>query len=213
MKNLFIYIPSHYILFIKTSSCIWDHEKIMEPLQDWGQKEVEFMPRHRGGTAQFIVPGIIVLAVIIGSVIILSGTPPQVVWEGAPEGARAALPAAVVESILPQGEGTVSPPAGARVLEGGKYVTYVYFTGHAFVPAEVTIAAGEGVRFVDVSNLSMRVGSRPESLSSVPYSALAEAKAQGKGSSFVITLGESGVWSYENLTSKDPRVFGTVYVR
>ncbi len=106
-----------------------------------------------------------------------------------------------------------SPAAGARIVENGKYVTYVYFTGHVFVPDTVTVNSGERVHFVNTSTLTMRVGSRPENLSTVAYSAITQPYAQGKGSTFDIVLSQSGVWSFENLSSTNPRVLGTVYVR
>lgn len=107
-----------------------------------------------------------------------------------------------------------SPRPGTRVYESGKYVTYVYFTGTAFSPASITVNAGEVVRFVNVaSTAQMRVGSRPENVSSTQYSTLTEAKASDKNGKFDIALSAPGIWSYENLATVQPRVLGVVYVK
>ncbi|MES2014337.1 MAG: hypothetical protein V4437_00790 [Patescibacteria group bacterium] len=154
-----------------------------------------------------------IILVIIGALLImwLPGRSPNLVW-------RNILEVIEQKSVTePQttrlSSKAFSPVAGAHLLESGKYVNYVYYTGRAFVPDLLVINRGEKVRFINATNLTMRVGSRPESVSSSYYAEITEPKAEGKGSVFDTALSEPGVWSYENLSSKEPRVFGAVYVR
>ena len=57
---------------------------------------------------------------------------------------------------------------GTRVVENGIPVTVVYLTNNGFSPQEVTITSGEEVRFINLTNASMRVGSRSELSSQFP---------------------------------------------
>ncbi len=174
-------------------------------------KEFEVSPERPRSSVKWIMIGVIVLIVVCGGIVAFSGNSPSLVWGGILRVVTNSTPAES-KTVVPSAD-SFSPRAGMRTLEGGTYVTYVYFTGNAFVPSEVTINAGEKVRFVDVTNLTMRVGSRPESLSSNYYSTLTEAYAKGKGSTYDALLSQSGIWSYENLSSSKPRVLGVVYVR
>lgn len=112
------------------------------------------------------------------------------------------------------GSAASGSPAPERIFENGYYVTIVYYDGKHFIPDEVTVDAGEAIRFVNTSNLAMRVGSRVENLSSVEYSAIAQPTAGGTGAEFELRLSKPGIWSYENLASRnDLQALGVVYVR
>lgn len=174
------------------------------------QKELEVSPQRSGTSVRWIMLGVIALVVVCGFVVALSGSSPSLVWEGIFNSSTNSSSAN--KTPAPSAD-SFSPAAGARVYQGGKYVTYVYFTGSEFLPDHVTINSGEGVKFVDVSNLSMRVGSQPENLSSTFYAELSDSKTESEGKSFSIILSQPGIWSYENLSSSEPLVLGVVYVR
>lgn len=153
----------------------------------------------------FIIIAVILLAILV---IAFPGQLPSLVWQ---QGATTTTDTETQNGT--PAASSFNPAAGARVLEDGKYVTYIYFTGKAFVPQTVVISSGEKVRFVDASSLTMRVGSQTANLSSSYYSSLNEANPKGKGSTYEITLSQPGVWSYQNLPSSQPLITGTVYVR
>ena len=105
-----------------------------------------------------------------------------------------------------------SSPGVERIFEEGRYITRVYFNGRMFTPSTLIINSGEGVRFINISNLTMRVGSRLEQLSSTRYSNLTQPFAEGRGATFDVFFPEPGIWSYENLSS-DSNLTGVVFVR
>lgn len=109
--------------------------------------------------------------------------------------------------------GDASSSQPERVYEDGHYITLVYFDGTSFSPETVTVDHGEAVRFINTSNLTMRVGSRTESLSSVKYSDITQTNPVGNGGTYDVVFNESGTWAYENLASINPRILGTVNVR
>lgn len=100
-----------------------------------------------------------------------------------------------------------------RIYEDGRYVTLIYFDGESFSPEAAVVESGEAIRFINTTNLTMRVGSRPENLSSTDYSDVDQPTAKGEGGTFEVTFSKPGIWAYENLTSSSPRVFGTVFIR
>lgn len=131
------------------------------------------------------------------------------------------LPTVMLKHFFSESPTSPSPPVSGvtgnsqsveRVFENGHYVTIVRYDGFQFTPHTVTIANGESVRFVNESNLAMRVGSRPESLSSTYYSSLTQPYAEGSGSTFEVQLQLPGIWSYENLSDESSSP-GVVYVR
>jgi len=115
------------------------------------------------------------------------------------------------EVVAGNGESDGKPQ---RVFEDGVYVTIIRYTGTHFIPDEITIPSGEAVRFVNESDLAMRVGSRLENLSSTQYSSFAQTTSEGKGGEYQVTLTTPGIWSYENLTSRgDLQALGVIYVK
>lgn len=101
---------------------------------------------------------------------------------------------------------------GTRVVENGIPVTVVYLTNNGFSPQEVTITSGEEVRFINLTNASMRVGSRSE-LSSQFYESISQPEPVGIQGVFQFGLSRPGLWSYENATVENARYTGVVYIR
>ncbi len=155
---------------------------------------------------------IVVLIILAGFIIWSPGSPLTLLQNGTAD--QKGNPTSPSQTGTPS-PSSFSPAAGARVFDAkeNSYVTYVYYTGDAFIPDSVTITGNEKVRFVNATNLTMRVGSRAEALSSNQYSSLSQPSVKTKGQTFDMTLGQPGIWSYENLPSTDPRVLGVVYVR
>jgi|GEM_PF-4928979 len=150
-----------------------------------------------------------ILVIVTGALImVLPVESPTLVWQKI-----VVVSDTITKKQLPTVKVVSKPAPGARVFEDGRFVTYVYYNGRAFIPENIVINSGEEVRFVNLANLAMRVASRPENVSSVAYSLLNQPNAEGKGSEFTTIFSEPGVWSYENLTSTNPRILGNVYVR
>jgi plastocyanin len=100
-----------------------------------------------------------------------------------------------------------------RTFEDGHYVTFVYFDGASFSPETVTIDHGESVRFVNLSTLAMRVGTRAEHLSSGSYSGIDQPNAGSEGTTYDVFFSTPGTWAFENLPSSATGIYGTVNVR
>ena len=101
--------------------------------------------------------------------------------------------------------------AGTRVFEKGVYVTLIYLTDQGFVPKNVEIKAGEEIRFVNKTSLTMRVVS-DEKLSNQYYAYFNEPQSVGKGGTYQLSLMQPGLFSYYNLNA-NPRVTGQVFVK
>lgn len=102
-----------------------------------------------------------------------------------------------------------------RIVEDGRTVTIVEYDGFQFVPREVVLKSGEAVRFINTAptGRAMRVGSRPENLSSTYYTSIVQPRAEGSGATFEVIMSRPGIWSYENLASRDGlQALGVVYV-
>ena len=99
-----------------------------------------------------------------------------------------------------------------RALENGKYVTTVSYIGKGFSPEIVSINAGEEVRFVNKSNLSMRIISNV--FNNVPlYPGFDQEKSVGLNGSYPFVFTQKGVWGYHNLDNQDTSIVGIVYVK
>jgi len=110
------------------------------------------------------------------------------------------------------GDSTAPLQGGQRIIENGTAVTIIYLTNLGFSPHEVTINAGEEVRFVNKTDGTMRVGTLAN-LSSTFYSSFVQPDAVGKDGTFQIGLGRQGLWSYGNLDRPESGVTGVVYIR
>lgn len=101
---------------------------------------------------------------------------------------------------------------GKRVIENGVTTTLVYLTSRGFVPEEVTIQAGEEVRFINVTEGAMRVGARSD-LSSPFYASVVQPDVVSYQGVYQVGLSRVGLWSYENLTSSGNRAQGVIFIR
>lgn len=101
---------------------------------------------------------------------------------------------------------------GKRVIENGVTTTWVYLTARGFVPEEVTIQAGEEVRFINVTEGAMRVGARSD-LSSPFYTTVVQPDVVSYQGVYQVGLSRVGLWSYENLTSSGNRAQGVIFIR
>ncbi|MEK7613804.1 MAG: hypothetical protein AAB439_02975 [Patescibacteria group bacterium] len=118
------------------------------------------------------------------------------------------------ESTAPSASVTTPsvPQGGQRIIENGIPVTLIYLTTLGFSPNEVTITAGEEVRFVNKTDGVMRVGTKANASTSY-YSSFAQPNAVGKGGTFQIGLIREGLWTYENLNAPSSGVTGVVYIK
>lgn len=101
----------------------------------------------------------------------------------------------------------------AHTFEDGHYVNFIYFDGTSFSPETLTIDSGESVRFVNLSTLSMRIGTRVESLSSPKYASIEQPHVAAEGETYDVFFTEPGTWAYQNLPSAATGIYGTVNVR
>ncbi len=104
-----------------------------------------------------------------------------------------------------------APSSGTRLYENGVYVNLVRYTGSSFEPRVVAVNRGETVRFVNVSNQTMRIASNVFDKLPV-YRGFDQAKSVGKGGTFELSFTEIGIWGYHNL-SGDQSVVGVVQVK
>jgi plastocyanin len=100
-----------------------------------------------------------------------------------------------------------------RIFDDGHYVHVVRFDGTLFSPDILVINSGDAVRFINGSTMTMRVGSRPESLSSTYYSSISQPAAEGKGATYEYIFTQPGIWSYENIPSTGAPIYGIVFIR
>lgn len=105
-----------------------------------------------------------------------------------------------------------TPQGGQRVIENGVAITLVYLTDKGFSPNEVTVNAGESVRFINKTNGAMRIGT-VDNLSSTFYSGVNQPNVVGKEGTYDIGLVRQGLWTYSNQNVADSGVTGTVFIR
>jgi plastocyanin len=97
-----------------------------------------------------------------------------------------------------------------RVRESGKYVTLVSYDGENFNPQVITIKKGENVRFVNKSNLTMRIVSNV--FDGMPiYRGFNQAQSVGKGGTYELSIPDLGTWGYHNLNG-NPGIIGIINV-
>lgn len=120
---------------------------------------------------------------------------------------------ATPDTVVSGGESAASGiEPGKRVIENGVTTTLVYLTSRGFVPEEVTIQAGEEVRFINVTEGAMRVGARGD-LSSPFYATVVQPDVVSYQGVYQVGLSRVGLWSYENLTSSGNRAQGVIFIR
>lgn len=85
-----------------------------------------------------------------------------------------------------------------RVRENGKYITLISYDGENFNPPIITIKKGESVRFINKSNLTMRIVSNV--FDGMPiYRGFNQAQSVGKGGTYELSIPDVGTWGYHNL--------------
>lgn len=111
---------------------------------------------------------------------------------------------------VPASGNTAPAPAKSRaypglstsgVLPAKNYQYLVVYTSKGFSPATLQIKAGETVRFVNNSTLSLRVAAADTSLNA-PNRELDQVKSVGKGGTYDFTFNAKGVVIYQNLNDK-----------
>lgn len=103
----------------------------------------------------------------------------------------------------------ISQPTKVKV--GSVWATVVYYTKSGFSPKTITIKKGDLVRFVNHSNLSMRIVSNTYQNAPL-YPGLDELKSVGYGKTFDFLFDRTGTWGYHNLNG-DILVSGYVIVQ
>lgn len=106
---------------------------------------------------------------------------------------------------------TTAAASPSKVRVGSSWATLVYYTKDGFFPKTVTIQKGELVRFVNHSNLSMRIVSNTYQNAPL-YPSLDELKSVGYGKTFDFLFDKAGTWGYHNLNG-NALVSGDVIVR
>lgn len=101
-------------------------------------------------------------------------------------------------------------PVGKRLFENGVFVTVIELGSEGFVPKLLEIKAGEEIRFVNRTNLTMHIIA-DEKTSSVTYRYFNQPNTVGKGGTYQIALTEPGVLFYYTLNS-NPRASGVITV-
>lgn len=160
-----------------------------------------------GGRARYAVLASLIALAVLGVWWFLTvGGTPEVLAPGAETASN--------ETEVPDvGDNTVSGiEPGKRVIENGVTTTLVYLTARGFVPEEVTIQAGEEVRFINVTEGAMRIGARSD-LSSPFYATVVQPDVVSYEGVYQVGLSRVGLWSYENLTSSGNRAQGVIFIR
>lgn len=85
----------------------------------------------------------------------------------------------------------------------------VFYTNSGFNPINITVTAGNAVKFVNNSDGALRVISNPQ-YGKTSYSGLDQTKSEPKGSIYIFTFTKVGVWGYENINNKNHTGFITV---
>jgi plastocyanin len=102
----------------------------------------------------------------------------------------------------PQG-GTVKPPAAV-------YDGVVTYTSSGFSPKTIEVKAGTTVRFVNKSNMPMRVVAT-QSSETPGDGGLNQQKSVSNGGTYDFHFSKTGTWLYQNLN--DPSKVGAVVVK
>jgi len=114
------------------------------------------------------------------------------------------------KSSTPKAVSGTASQAGKRLYENGVYVTVIEHGTYGFTPASLEIKAGEEIRFVNVTNLTMHIIA-DEKNSSVAYRDFNQPNTLGKGGAYQIALTQPGIFFYYDLNS-NPRASGIITV-
>ncbi len=106
---------------------------------------------------------------------------------------------------------TVKKPAVKKATTGiakpESYDALVIYTSNGFSPSTLEIAAGQTIRFLNISQESMRV----VSLSSPNVDEYDQSKTSKAGEFYEFTVNKKGIWKYKNYT--EPEKMGTIIVK
>ena len=94
--------------------------------------------------------------------------------------------------------GVSHTPAVHTVKEGNHYVTVISYNGSTFSPRVLVINRGENVRFVNTSNLTMRIEADRSASSTLP-DRYQEAQSVGKNGTYELSFPNPGVWVVDNI--------------
>lgn len=106
---------------------------------------------------------------------------------------------------------TDAPTGPKRTFENGVYVTTIYYTRNGFDPSKLELKAGEEVRFVNSTTLTMRIVA-DDTLSNQYYASFNQPQSVGRGGSYQLALPQPGILTYYNLNS-NPRQGGQIFVK
>ncbi len=98
-----------------------------------------------------------------------------------------------------------------RVFENGRWVTVITYSRSGFDPSVVNINAGEEIRFINTTTLTMRVvfinpGEQGNLLG------ISQDSSVGQNGTYQVPLIDPGVWNFYNLNG-DPSIFGVLNVK
>ncbi|MBI3573545.1 hypothetical protein HY090_00655 [Candidatus Kaiserbacteria bacterium] len=107
---------------------------------------------------------------------------------------------------------SVSHSASAMtVREGDHFVSVVRFDGSVFSPRILVINRGENVRFVNTSNLTMRIEADRTSTTTLPAQ-YQQSQSVGKNGQYELSFVNPGVWVITNLNDQSDNS-AIVYVK
>jgi hypothetical protein len=111
-------------------------------------------------------------------------------------------------------EVAVSHAGGAQTIkEDNHYVSIVRYTGSGFSPLVLVINRGENVRFVNTSNLAMRIEADNTGTTTEP-SKYQQATSAGNGGSYELSFVNPGVWLIKDLNTPESKdAMAVVYVK
>ncbi len=89
----------------------------------------------------------------------------------------------------------------------GLYV--VKYTNTGFVPKQLQIPKGKGVRFINMSDAALRVYSDDQT--NPKFTELNEAKSIGNGGTYTFSFVQTGIWAFHNQTHPTHRANILVY--
>jgi len=104
-------------------------------------------------------------------------------------------------------------PGAQTVKEDNHYVSIIHYDGDAFAPLVLVINRGENVRFVNTSNIAMRVQAVNTSTTTQPNE-YQQADSVGNGGTYELSFVNPGVWLVTDLNNLHPdQTMAVVYVK
>ncbi len=104
-----------------------------------------------------------------------------------------------------------APQKETRIFENGTWVTVITYTADGFSPSALTLNAGDEVRFVNKTSLTMRIEFTKAGAPSDIYG-ISQDSSVGKGGTYQVALLDKGIWSFHNLNGNTSLV-GVITVK